>query len=218
MVAAAQPNPTPVQPALATDAIHAVRYIKLGEKGGWTDECIQRSIIRISFESEDPTVFDLCINGKWNEVLAHWHGLAPQAGTAALYTNQLQAFYTDSGTTLWFTIHNYRLWWTLIDPSAPPERDDKSSFRRCSGWSSVDAKGEALRKDTLAGFITSKELFRGTSCAVEGDERRYLLLRINGQKLPEVEDTGKMLVALEDRTGGGQHEIHVRGLLTSAQG
>ena len=45
-----------------------VRYIKLGQGGGWEDECIKDGIIRYGFDSAKPGRFELCIAGRWNDL------------------------------------------------------------------------------------------------------------------------------------------------------
>lgn len=176
----------------------AVRYIKLGEGGEWADECINRAFVRIGFDSEQAGVFDACTAGRWDDVREHWLSKSSPA-TATSYVNQLKAFYSDSGTTLWFTIHNYRLYWALLNPTESPARDERSSFRKCAGWSCLDTNGEPISKAKLAGFIRAKESFPGTSCEVHDVEREYLLNRIRGRKLPQVLGAEGALDALRSR-------------------
>jgi len=133
---------------------------------------------------------------RWNDIRTYWAGKV-SGGTATSYTNQLKNFYLDQGETLWFTIHKHRLYWTLLGGVEPPLRDEASSFRKCSGWSCSDLNGNETSKSRLAGFIVAKEIFPGTSCPLKDKERDYILHRINGRKLPEVEHAEKSLEMLE---------------------
>ncbi len=53
------------------------------------------------------------------------------------------------------------------------------------GWRWTDVNGESLTKDRLSGALTKLAAYRGTSCGV--DQADYVIRRINGQKIPEVE-------------------------------
>jgi hypothetical protein len=47
-----------------------VRYIKLGEKGAWERECLDRGMIRIGFGTGHPDMFRLCKESDWTAVTA----------------------------------------------------------------------------------------------------------------------------------------------------
>jgi hypothetical protein len=51
-------------------AIHParVRYIKLGERGKWEKECLEKGIIRFGFDSANAERFPLCLQRKWDEL------------------------------------------------------------------------------------------------------------------------------------------------------
>lgn len=60
-------------------------------------------------------------------------------------------------------------------------------------WRSTHVLGEPLTKDRLSGGPTKLAAYRGTSC--NADVADYVVRRINGQKIPEVEQA---IGALED--------------------
>jgi hypothetical protein len=53
------------------------------------------------------------------------------------------------------------------------------------GWCTSDPNGEELTKDRLSGALTKLAAYRGTSCDV--DVADYVIRRIDGRKIPEVE-------------------------------
>ena len=164
-----------------------VRYIKLGEGGSWEKECLENGIIRIGFGSAAPSRFALCQSEQWDELARSFVAEGRDKGTATRHTNELRLFFEDAGTTLWITFMNERLHWGMLDTSPPePHPDGDGVFRRISGgWRSTDLDGIPLTKDRLSGAVTKLAAYRGTSCDVDVSE--YVVRRINGQKMPEVE-------------------------------
>jgi hypothetical protein len=70
--------------------------------------------------------------------------------------------------------------------SAQPSDDGRGVWRLVSGgWKHTDINGDALTKERLAGSLTKLAAYRGTSCSV--DVADYVIRRINGLKLPDVE-------------------------------
>ena len=164
-----------------------VRYIKLGQGGGWEGECIKDGIIRYGFDTAKPERFGLCIAGRWNDLMKSFRAEHKTKGTATNLTNQTRRFFEDDGSTLWITFEGERLYWGIVEPTPPkPHTDGDGVWRTIvGGWRSTDLNGEILTKDKLSGALTQLAAFRGTSCSV--DVSQILIRRINGQKTPEVE-------------------------------
>jgi hypothetical protein len=171
-----------------------VRYIKLGRKGGWEQECLRRRIIRFGFDSAKPDRFSLCQAGAWEEVGKVLRRAGKTLGAATNIANQLRAFFEDDGTTLWVTFIGERLYWGFLTQSPAEQHEDENGVWRTvkHGWSCKDINGEELTKDRLSGALTKLASYRGTSCDVDVDE--YVVRRINGHKLPVVENA---LLALD---------------------
>ena len=55
------------------------------------------------------------------------------------------------------------------------------------GWRGTDLNGEPLRMARLSGDLTQLAAYRATSCNVGAAAAEYVVRRINGQKMPEVE-------------------------------
>jgi hypothetical protein len=166
----------------------AVRYIKLGEGGGWERECIERGIIRYGFGTEDSERFQLCREAKWPELTASFVASGKAKGVATRFTNESRLFFEDSGSTLWITFFEQRLFWGFASPEPPQHHSDGNGVWRTivDGWRWEDINGEPLTKDRLSGALTQLASYRGTSCRVE--KAAYIIGRINGQKTPEVEN------------------------------
>ncbi len=165
----------------------SVRYIKLGGKGSWEKECLEKGIARIGFTTARPERFHLCQSGQWDEVYEALLEQGEAKGTATRFTNEIRLFFEDDGTTLWITFMAGCLQWGMLD-SDPAEQhpDGDGVFRRIrGGWLSTDRDGNLLAKDGLSGALTKLAAYRGTSCSV--DVAEYVVRRINAQKMPAVE-------------------------------
>jgi hypothetical protein len=107
----------------------------------------------------------------------------------------VKLFFEDNGATLWITFVGERLYWGMVQPDPPKQHaDGKSVYRDMeSGWQCTDLMNkDELTKDRLSGALTKLAAYRGTSCNV--DVADYVVRRVNGEKIPEVE---RALAALE---------------------
>jgi len=173
-----------------------VRYIKLGEGGGWEHECMERNIVRLGFGSARAERFDMCLRGDWKALRKSFVTEGKSASTATRFTNEMRLFFEDDGTTLWITFVGERLCWGFLDPAVPAKRhkDGDGVFRPVVGsWRSCDAAGVELTKDKLSGALTQLAAYRGTSCTVRARSRTgidvadYVIRRIKGETRPSVE-------------------------------
>jgi len=164
-----------------------VRYIKLGEGGSWEKECLEKSIIRIGFGSAQSQRFELCQSGRWNDLSESFIAEGKDKGTATRSTNELRLFFEDDGSMLWITFMGDHLYWGMVAPAEPaPHADTKGVWRSIrDGWQRTDLQGEQLTKDRLSGALTKLTAYQGTSCNVDVSD--YVIRRVNGEKIPEVE-------------------------------
>ena len=80
------------------------------------------------------------------------------------------------------------MYWGFLDESPAMCHPDGDGVVRSvrGGWRRTDRAGALLTKDRLSGALNKLAAYRGTSCAV--DVADYIVRRINGQKLPVVDD------------------------------
>lgn len=168
-------------------APQSVRYIKLGEGGLWEAECLKRGIARFGFGSARPDRFAQCSGGDWAALRDGFLAEGKTASTATRFTNEIRTFFEDRGGVLWVTFFGERLGWGFLDAApAQPSDDGRGVWRSViGGWKHTDINGDALTKERLAGSLTKLAAYRGTSCSI--DVVDYVVRRINGQKLPDVE-------------------------------
>jgi hypothetical protein len=173
-----------------------VRYIKLGQGGGWEAECIGDGIIRFGFSTARGDRFAMASDGRWADLTASFITEGRGPGTATRFTNETKLFFQDDGRTLWLTFHGASLYWGFLTPeSAERHPDGDGVLRRVDGgWKNHDLLGEPLTTDRLSGALTKLAAYRGTSCGV--DVAGYAVRRINGQKIPEVESAISAVAAM----------------------
>jgi len=153
----------------------------------WEEECLSRGHIRFGFNSGAAERYRRCLEHDWDHLRATFLTEGCNAGTATHFTNETRLFFEDDGSTLWITFVGERRLWGILEPDDPVPHPDGESVTRqvVGGWRDTDLNGERLRKDNLSGALTKLVGFRGTSCRV--DVMDYVLRRINGLKVPEVE-------------------------------
>lgn len=165
-----------------------VRYIKLGEKGGWERECRERAIVRIGFGTGKRDLFELCRKASWSAVTEAFAAKGKDKGTATRFTNELRLFFEDDGSTLWITLMDGCLYWGMLEGvTAATRHEDGDGVWRpvVYGWRNTDRLGDVLSMDKLSGALTKVAAYRGTSCDV--DVADYAVRRINGEKPKAVE-------------------------------
>ena len=121
-----------------------VRYIKLGEGGGWEQECIAKNIIRIGFGSAQSERFAACEAARWDRLAASFVGNGKTKGTATRFTNELRLFFEDDGSILWITFVGERLYWGTVTRAKAKQSPDGDGVWRAmqGGWHCTDVNGE----------------------------------------------------------------------------
>jgi len=169
-----------------------IRFIKLGEGGEWEQSCLSESTIRLGYHS--PHHQD-SLNRNWNAVRQFWLNIRNgNEGAATRDTNQIRDFYELKETDVWITFYKKKLYWCRAAGDVI-ELNDQSRIRNVIGsWSSTDINGKALRIENIDGRVTKVQGFRGTICSI--DLQDYLVKKINGLAIPEVEKTKASLEML----------------------
>ena len=164
-----------------------VRYVKLGSGGKWEQECLEKGIIRMGFGTSGGDRLALCQSRNWRGLGDSFITEGKSKGTASRFTKELRLFFEDNGAILWITFMRERLYWGLLESAAAEAHPDGDGvWRRVrKGWRGTDLHGNPLSKDRLSGALTKLAAYRGTSCEVDVTE--YVVMRINGSKLPAVD-------------------------------
>ncbi len=179
-------------------------YIKLGRGGNWEKECIENNqTLRLGYIEVS---HELCLQGKWEDVLKEIKSFRENPGAATRDTNQIRLFYESEDSVLWVTFFGDQLYWCFSKPKVT-SLCDKSKIRPVIGqWNSVDINGKPLSKSQLSGKLLSMQGFRGTICSVR--EFEYLIQKINGRIPKEVEETQNALAELERKIEAIIRSLH----------
>ena len=125
-----------------------VRYIKLGQAGGWEAECLDQGIIRMGFGSAEADRFSLCRASRWRDVAEAIRAEGKSQGTATRCANELRVFFEDDGNILWITFSGDRLYWAFCKATPPEPHGDGNGVWRPVTGSGVIASCVGMRRRT----------------------------------------------------------------------
>ncbi|MCE6978601.1 hypothetical protein EI534_14665 [Pseudomonas frederiksbergensis] len=173
-----------------------VRFIKLGEGGEWERTCIEENAIRLGYHSPH---HEDSLAGNWDDVRQYWlNRRKGKEGSATRDINQIRDFYELEESDVWITFYKKKLYWCHA-ASEVIELEDQSRIRNVIGkWSSTDINGKPLRVENIDGRVTKVQGFRGTICSI--DQQDYLVKKINGHTIEEVENATLSLEKLKADT------------------
>jgi hypothetical protein len=169
-------------------------YIKLGTKGLWEQECIERAqTLRLGY---DEIPHELCQAGEWEQVrMAVLKEYGCKDGVATNHRNQIKYFYESGPEVLWVTFFGDHLWWCFSEQRVE-QLSDGTKIRHVLGeWKCTDMTRKPLSFNNLSGKLLAMQGFQGTICSVA--ERTYLLKKINGSEPTDVQDARKAKEAFE---------------------
>jgi hypothetical protein len=170
-------------------------YIKLGLSGEWERDCIMRDhTLRLGYREVS---HDLCMNGKWEDVVEELKPIRKDAGAATRDKNQIQNFYEADEKVLWVTFFSDRLYWCFSTPQITFLPDRTKTRSVIGQWRATDLSGKPLEKSRLSGKLLSMQGFRGTICSV--GEFEYLIRKINGDISKAYQEATDALSALEQK-------------------
>lgn len=168
-----------------------IRYIKLGDSGKWWQECRDRKILRLGFNSGSPEMSELVEIGRWDLVRDYWAD--HQVGTPTQHANQMREFFEDVGETLWITFEGGCLYYAFTDGGEVIREQlagstHWTSHRKLSieGWKNTDIDGNELRREGLSGRLTKTAAYRQTICGLQKDVEKYLRNRLKCKISPEL--------------------------------
>ena len=150
-----------------------VRYIKLGKKGEFEEQCIAEGTVRLDYRD---VPHEICARGDWDAFIQHYVGRGTDAGTAKRHMNQVREFYTLPADTIWATFCFGRLHWCRAGTEVTLLPDLTKTRKVAGSWSDTDAGGRRLEERVLPGTVTATKGFRGTICSFSAEEalRRIL--------------------------------------------
>ncbi|MBH1666294.1 hypothetical protein [Stenotrophomonas maltophilia] len=183
-----------------------VRYVKLGPKGCWEDEAIEKGLLLIDFDTGSPETYRMCREARWSDLAKDW-ALSKAKGVATRFTNETRTYFEDQGEILWVTFAHDRLYWGFVAEGVPeiymPSNPKSTSTSRkiAGGWSDRDQLGVQLSKRSLPGSITAAASFRGTSFDLSDNDAARLIQRINGAIDPQIQRVRTAQEDLRDSLG-----------------
>lgn len=169
----------------------SAKYIKLGEQGRWEELCFKEGSLRLGFD-EAPHI--AACQGDKNAIVRSFldHGYVQRTSTD--FARQVMDFYNFDSGLLWITFSQGYLWWCRAIPDVEYLGDANedcvlgSRLRKThDGWHNTDIYGVPLRISDLSGHLTKVAAYRSTICDVNDRAFEYLLRKINGEHLPEVQ-------------------------------
>ena len=170
--------------AVAARAVeaNAVRLIRLGPKGSWAPDAIQRGVIPFG---QNPVPHELARDGDRKAIRAALLEAHYDAGNAGQAAREIDEFYHLGSGTLWITFHGGQLWWAFAEAEVGRDEGNHSGqvYRRTIGeWSSTDVLKQPLKARELSGRLTQATRYGRTICRVK--EADYVLDLINGAPDP----------------------------------
>lgn len=156
-------------------------FIKLGGGGAWDRECFEQGTLRLDYRQ---VPHDLCMQGKWVQVLDHLQKTTSNKGAAQRHADQIRRFYEASEETLWITFSAGRLHWCFAKSGVQVLPDGTRTRKVMGKWKDKSLHGKTLDTKNLNGRVLATQGFRGTICRAA--DLTYLLNKINGIVSPQV--------------------------------
>ena len=154
-----------------------INYIKLGQNGSYTKECLEKGYIKLGYNEID---HNLCIGGEWEKVRGDII-LKYKCGKAAAtrHRNQIKKFYEDNDDVLWVTFFGNKMWWGFSSNKIKYNNDGTKTRKTINGWSDKDIKNNSLSEDRIRGDISALQFFQGAIC--NASDKDYIINKINGE-------------------------------------
>jgi hypothetical protein len=140
------------EPLAQNFAPSAVRYIKLGRGGQWTDQALDQGIIPFGYPKIEHPV---CMKGDWIQARQQLVQMGRTPGGVSNGLRELREFYELPNDALWVTCARGHFWWAFADGGVveiePPLPGGPARHRPTrAGWSNTDLNGEPLTVRSLS--------------------------------------------------------------------
>lgn len=161
-------------------------YIKLGQKSGFQEKCLNEGIVGISYR-DVPRMEEFDAQIVRNTYLKK----GKTAATSTNHARQVGAFYTANENTLWITFAHGKLYWCIAEKEIhyldAAKDGELTRYRKTlNGWHDKDINGAPLYMHTLNGALTKTVRYQGTICEIDSSLLKYLVQRIRGEATPEI--------------------------------
>jgi hypothetical protein len=164
-------------------------YIKLGEKGSWAKDSIEKGIVRIGWSKVN--LNDL-LNDDWNiienTIKQDFLERGKMTGATQDY-KALKRFCNATVNDVFITFYEKRMYWCNLKDSFI-EKDFISKYRKTiDGWhcTPINNSEKILYSNEISGKISKTEAFRATLCHYKTEEIEIINRIINGIPNPKVE-------------------------------
>jgi hypothetical protein len=176
-------------PTIST-AFSSAKFIKLGTQGCWEDECKKdatQGVLRLDYH-EVP--HDLALSNDIEALRQFFVQQGHPRGVASNHARQVLDFYQADASTVWITFTAGEMFWCSTDSPVIMEPDGTRYRKTLSGWLNHPIGKQNTDKtfysSALSGQLTKSQAYRGTICDIKGDAFDYLLNKLEGKVLPEV--------------------------------
>ncbi len=174
-----------------------ILYIKLGTGGEFEKESIKKGIVKLDYRN---IMHNDCKEGNWGIIEKQLLKVdKPDYGAAKRHIKQLRYYYESEDDVLWITFWNQKLWWCFAKSEITLNSDGTNEREVIDKWHDCDIKGKDLKMSILNGNLLKTQGFRGTICELKEDETNYTVRKINGEKLPEVQEAEISLNELKNK-------------------
>lgn len=176
-----------------------VYYIKLGQAGLAFQECLERDLLYVGYDSHIPEIRELSNEMRDSKLLrsaqetlsAYWRKQGKTAATATNFVNRIGEVVKDSGKTLWFTIENRKIYYGItaggpLEPHKPWETGANvqgSAKKMKYGWSDLASDGSYLHLHKISGALTKTQGTRGTMAKIKAGPAKYFIKTLLGEPL-----------------------------------
>lgn len=165
-------------------------YIKLGEKGAWAEDSIEKGIVRIGWNKVN---FNDLVNNNWeiikNSIRQDFSERGKKTGSTQDY-EALNRFCEATINDVFITFYKGKMYWCNLNDSFI-EQDNISKYRKTiDGWhcSPINKSEKIFYSNEISGKISKTQAFQATLCQYKSEEIKVINRIINGIPNPVVKE------------------------------
>jgi hypothetical protein len=175
-----------------------VRYIKLGTGGDVADDCFKDDLLYIGYDTHLPEVREWCNQARdvnkrdlaIHKIQNYWiEKRNKKQGTATNFTNSVLSVSEDEGKTLWFTVHERKIYYGLTEGGEleycqtwEDNGSNSGSAKRMQyGWCDRARDVSLLYINKLSGSLTKTQATRGAIALIQKSPAEYFINHLLGK-------------------------------------